>query len=397
MSTQGSARESTKLLSSAISSLSKTVRCRNRVDAESFAAQLELDFADLRQRMADVAIFGHVDGLRTIGRLTGLFEAMASSPMSVDYADALISTMSAHFPISSVVLVQANSISNDLKLRLFREMLVYEQWPEEGAVAVLDSFEYRQDLVLPAFVAAFDPEVALREDTDFKRLGEVLRVVANPFLKASQDGAIEFIAAHLDVITPTLQALVDCITSEMDANDKCRLKEDLRIEAAALANLYRITGNNVLKLIAEIQIEQPKGLYAYKHLESMGIVRTVQWHAEQQANPKTNVLLKLHAYAIKTEDVTINTSAMKDDPNEFRSYVGLLEDVKASNPGEHKKCQVIFDALVRQANNTSVLASGSQNAPFKPLEILCDSRIPHRYFDSHLNLRGKRFTTELGV
>lgn len=397
MSIQSPARESTKRLASSISALSKTVRCRDKADAESFSAQLQLDFADLRQRMADVAIFGHVDGLRTIGRLTGLFEAMAEVPMSVEYADALISTMAAHFPISSVVLAQAKSISNELKLRLFREMLVNEQRPEEGAVAVLDSFEFSQDLVLPAFVAAFDPEVALREDTDFKRLGEVLKIAADPFLKESKDEAIEFIAAHLDVITPTLQALVDCTKSERNKDDKWRLKDDLRIEPVALAQLYRITGNNVLKVIAEMQIEQPKGLYAYKHLESMGIVRTVEWHAEQQANPKTNVLLKLHAYAIKTEGLAIDTTAMKDDPSEFKSYVALLEDLKASTPDEHKKCQVIFDALVRQASNTSVLASGPQNAAFKPLEILCDSRIPHRYFDSHLNLRGKRFTTELGV
>lgn len=397
MSIKSPARESTQRLASSISALSKTVRNRDKVSIESFAAQLQLDFADLRQRMADVAIFGHVDGLRTIGRLTGLFEAMAEVPMSVEYADALISTMSAHFPISSVVLAQAKSISDELKLRLFREMLVNEHRPEDGAVVVLDSFEFSQDLVLPAFVAAFDPEVALRDDTDFKRLGEVLRIAADPFLKESKGEAIEFIAAHLDVITPTLQALVDCTKSERNKDDKWRLKDDLRIEPAALAQLYRITGNNVLKVIAEMQIEQPKGLYAYKHFESMGIVRSVEWHAEQQASPKANVLLKLHAYAIKTEGVAIDTTAMKDEPGEFRSYVELLEGLKASTPDEHKKCQVIFDALVRQAMNTSVLTAGPQNTAYKPLEILCDSSIPHRYFDSHLNLRGKRFTTELGV
>lgn len=397
MSITGTARESTQRLASSISNLSGTVRRREKVDVESFAAQLQIDFADLRQRMADVAVFGHVDGLRTIARLTGLFEGMAGTEMSVEYADVLMSTMSDQFPISSAVLVQAKSISNELTLQLFREMLVYEQRPEEGAVAVLDSFGFRQDLVLPAFVAAFDPETALRDDTDFKRLGEVLSIVANPFLKESKDEAIEFVAAHLDVITPTLQALVNCTKLEKYKEDTWRLKDDLRIEPVALAQLYQITGNNVLKVIAEMQIEEPKGLHAYKHLESMGIIRSAEWHAEQQANPKTNVLLKLHAYAIKTEGVAIDTSAMKDDPNEFRSYLGLLEDLKASTPGEHKKCQVIFDALVRQANNTNVLASGPQTANYKPLEILCESRIPHRYFDSHLNLRGKRFTTELGI
>jgi hypothetical protein len=397
MSNKSPARESTQRLASSISALSKTVRNRDKVSIESFAAQIQLDFVDLRQRMADVAISGHVDGLRTMSRLAGLFESMASTEMSVEYADSLMSTMSAHFPVSSSVLVQAKSISNELMLRLFREMLVNEQRPEDGAVTVLDSFGFCQDVVLPAFVAAFDPEVALRDDTDFPKLGEVLSIVADPFLKASKDEAIEFVAAHLDLIAPTLQALVDCTKLDKYKEAAWRLKNDLRIEPEALAQLYQITGNNVIKNIAEMQMDEPKGLHAYKHLESMGIVRSVEWHAEQQASPKANVLLKLHAYAIKTEGVAIDTTAMKDEPGEFRSYVELLEGLKASTPDEHKKCQVIFDALVRQAMNTSVLTAGPQNTAYKPLEILCDSSIPHRYFDSHLNLRGKRFTTELGV
>ena len=389
-------RECTQRLTSSISELSKTLRNR-KVDVETWAAQLRINFADLRQRTADVAILGHVDGLRTISRLPRLFESMAGVEMRVEYADALMSTMSAHFPVSSPVLIQAKFISSELTLQLFRVMLVNEQRPEDGAVNVLDSFEFREELVLPAFVAVFDPEFALRDGNDFNRLGEVLSIVAEPFLKESKDDAIEFIAAHLEAITPTLQALIDCTNLPTYSEDTCRLKRDLRIDSAALAQLYRITGNNVLKVIAEMQLDKPKGLHGYKHLESMGVVRPAEWHAEQQANPKGDSLIKLHAYAIKTDGVAIDTTAMKDDESEFKSYVALLENMKARTPDEHRKCQMIFDALVRQAMNTSVLAAGPQNVAFKPLEILCDSGIPHRYFDSHLNLRGKRFTTELGV
>jgi hypothetical protein len=181
---------------------------------------------------------------------------------------------------------------------------------------------------------------------------------------------------------------------EIPAGDVFKnLKKSLSWPAEFLADLYDINPHPVIIALAEMAFDLPEGPIPYLHFERMGIVRSPEWHAENQESRSYSKQIPLYEYAIYKPGIEVSVNWIKNTNTNLSSermvdFVRLLEAVKTKDPEALRKSQVLFDALVDRA---------SERSESWMMKKIKESSLDPRYFAKHSKLRGELLEDRLGL
>ena len=181
---------------------------------------------------------------------------------------------------------------------------------------------------------------------------------------------------------------------EIPAGDVFKsLRKSLSWPAEFLADLYDMNPHPVIRAQAEMAFDLPEGPTPYRHFERMGIVRSPEWHAENQESRSYSKQIPLYEYAIYSPGIEISVNWIRNMNTNLSSetmadFIGLLEGVKIKDTEVRRKSQVLFDALVERASERS------GDWMFRKIK---ESSLDPRYFAKHPKLRGELLEDRLGL
>ena len=184
---------------------SDLLRCMDRVKDAAASQDKDFDWLEYRdnlgQALADmklatirVAESGHIGGMEQIGAVAVLLKDLSAKRRSVEADEVFWDQLSQHYPVKGDWGADHAHLSNDLQLRLLRQMISQEPQPQ---TVVRNQLQRMGD---SAFMAGFTTALHLLEPAEirfsthfYEALFSLKQRVSKPALMAA---AVEHIAAH---------------------------------------------------------------------------------------------------------------------------------------------------------------------------------------------------------
>jgi hypothetical protein len=410
---------------------------RDGMDQAVFRADLRESFERIKELTIKMMQAGFSDALGQMEKLRTKLHDLGNKTNSIKAYEVFLDEMSNFFPpsINSCGWLKIN-ISEDLKIKL--GVLTIDQLPHPeifpGNVLrrisndrFMDALSTMLSHLIPPY-RRFDIDIYDALDGLNGRLTD----------EAFHEQAIEHILAHQDLYFPILQRLIalvdrevspkapaqsdqqietyvrdmltllDFSSSQIDdlystgdhyacvpkAETLKSIRRTLSFTASFLSKLYEASPHPLVKQLGEFAFKNPNGPMPYQHLERIGIIRSNEWHIEQQETRKDHHCLLLMEHAIHTPGIELSPKGLLEDNENFSNSslnyaIKILKSVDIHDPECRRKAQVLFDAVVKRA------------VEIKPnpwiIEQIKKSSIHPKLFANHKQLRGELLENRLGL
>lgn len=429
---------------------SDLLRCMDRVKDAAVAQDEDFDrlayrdrlghaLADMKTATVRVAEAGHIGGMEKIGAVAVLLKDLSANRRSIEADEVFWDQLSLHYPVKGDWGSNHAHLSNDLQLRLLRQMISQEPQPQTvvrnqlqrmgesafmagftTALHLLEPAEIRfsmhfyealfslkQHVSKPALMADAVDHIAAHRELYLGFLGRVVRVATMPaMIKPEVDEEISDMVIRrkrivLDLMGYSTQESTQMIESGAadgilpKVHEFARMKNALSFPAEFLCLLYQAIDHPLVREIAEIAVDDPIGRTPFMFFEQMGVTRTPQWFFHTQERSGLGKALKLYEHVIHTPglelvvDRVISQTLTSSNPGIIESLIAIVAKVPLSNPDARLKGQQLFDALV--ANMEGNKSSGQLR------ELLESCDIPGVFYAKHKALKVKKLENDLGL
>jgi hypothetical protein len=153
--------------------------------------------------------------------------------------------------------------------------------------------------------------------------------------------------------------------------------------------LYALTQAPVLLKVGEFALREPSGELPYAYLESMGIIRSAEWHHEKQGKATNHKRIALYEYALMTPGYELNSAIKPLAEFEVKAFISLVKREVGEGDDGVRKRQELFDLMANQC---------VKNDPGQKIRtLLVKSDLPKDLFKNHLSLLGEAFGRDLGL
>lgn len=383
-------------------------------DLEQYRSQVHRATHELKRIAGLVVTSGHQDGLLLLAKLSTQLMDCLKTQQPVALKEILADTLSDGFPFNGpqFSLLSSMSLSDDLLVKAFLQALTQEAAPGDVLCGKMSSLP--PDRFMECWLEVLNdmaPAPGAIEPGQIHRPLRSLHLHLHD--RNNIPGAVESFAAHLEQIRPVLRYLLDNSTVQslrivkgtphdqvgpkgraITVGDITKLREALAFNAEFLFNLYGVTQDPIVLEIAEVAIHQPSGLRPYEFYDQLGLVRSREWHLEQQLKSSSLKLIRLYEHAICTEGLDLDVSKVRRDkliavnPEIRDLYLKLFRTVPLENPGVQQKAQQLMDAFVAHClvhDNDQLRVS------------FIEGGLPPVLFAKHNKWLGQQFISELGV
>lgn len=383
-------------------------------DLADYRSRVQKSVVDLKCTAEKVVTSGHQDGLLLLTKLSTQLMGCLKTSQPVELKEILADTLSDCFPFNSAqfYLLTRLSVSDDLLVKTFLQALAQEAAPGDVLCSKMSYLppDRFMECWLSVLADMAPAEGAIDPGQIYKPIDSFHRHLHD---RNNIPGAVESFAAHMEQIRPVLRYMLDKSTvqglslvrevpsqqvepkvSQVTIGDVTNLRHALAFNPEFLFNLYGLTHDPMVLEIAEVAIHQPSGLRPYEFYDQLGLVRSSEWHLEQQIKSSSIKLVRLYEHAICTEGLDLDVSKVRRDkllvvnPEVRDLYLKLFRTVPLDNPKVLQKAQQLMDAFVAHCQ-------AHENDELRVSFI--EGGLPPVLFAKHNKWLGLKFISELGV
>lgn len=372
--------------------LKKVVELGNDEDVKlrEFRKDLASVLDDLKAATEAIAKAGYLEGF---SHLADLQNELVNIGILVEIGpvrDVVISEITRRFAVNEAFNKECRAKGHATRLAVFRDMLAQSHHPEDLARREIQTIP--DDMFFPALMVGFEcsmpPFKAVNPNAMVALLGELKRFIGTK-TEERIPLAVEFMAAHINAFGSALNAMITPAPGVSEMGQRF-LEDDIALRPEFLAPLYALTQAPVVLKVAEFSVREPSGELPYAYLESMGVIRSAEWHHEKQGQAKNHKRIALFEYALMTPGYELNP-AIKLPLVEFeaKAFISLIKREVGEGADGVRKRQELFDLMANLC---------AKNDPGQKIRtLLVKSDLPKELFKGHLSLLGETFGRDLGI
>lgn len=345
---------------------------------------------DLKAATEAIAKAGYLEGFSLLADLQSELATIAILVENEPARDVVISEITRRFAINEAFNKECRAKGHATRLAVFRDMLVQAYQPGDLARKELQTMP--EDIFFPALLVGLEclmpPFKEVNPNSMVALLGELKRYL-NEKTEQRLPLAVEFMAAHINAFATALNAMITPAPGASAMGQRF-LEDDIALRPEFLAPLYALTQAPVLVKVGEFALRIPSGELPYAYLESMGIIRSAEWHHDMQGQATNHKRIALYEYALMTPGYELNP-ATKSPLAEFevKAFISLIKREVGEGADGVRKRQELFDLMANLC---------AKNDPGQKIRtLLVKSDLPKELFKGHLSLLGDTFGRDLGI
>lgn len=374
-----------------LAALKKVAESGNDEDVKlrEFRRDLAPALDDLKAATEAIAKAGYLEGFSLLADLQSELSTIAIQVENDSARDVVISEITRRFAINEAFNKECRAKGHATRLVVFRDMLAQAYQPGDLARKELQTMP--DDIFFPALLVGFEylmpPFKEVNPHSMVSLLGELKRYF-NEKTEQRLPLAVEFFAAHMNAFGAALKAMITPAQGASEMGQRF-LEDDIALRPDFLAPLYALTQAPVLLKVGEFALREPSGELPYAYLESMGIIRSAEWHHEKQGKATNHKRIALYEYALMTPGYELNSAIKPLAEFEVKAFISLVKREVGEGDDGVRKRQELFDLMANQC---------VKNDPGQKIRtLLVKSDLPKDLFKNHLSLLGEAFGRDLGL